>query len=223
MKFFGFQLPFIASIQQQLGRLGSFGFNTTNGKLIYRAAEGANGVKTLATTEDLAGIGGGNETPPYFVGQIVQSVSPQVPNGFIPFNGANLSKITHAALYAIFGDAHNDESTQEGYFKLPDARNKFLLYDVNNLGFTGGSAFITESNIPKMQPQLKVSMLTANSPSPNYLAVSASTNGDDVNVYTDSFDSELTDVITPIGTETPTAFYPPFLAVNTFVYSGVLF
>ena len=218
MNFFGLILPFIVSIGQQMSKIGSLGYDTVTKRLIYREAEGANGIKTLATTEDLAGLGGGAAVSPYFVGQIVQSCSPQVPIGFIQLNGGELSKITYEGLYAIFGDMHNDSNTPAGYFKLPDARSKFLLYDQNVLGMTFGSAFITESNLPKISPKLKVSTEYGTMSSPAFLAYTENFNG-----YYHESNTELTDIITPFGAEEPTAFYPPYLTVNMFVYSGVLF
>ena len=70
------------------------------------------------------------------------------PVGWLLCNGAAVSRTTYASLYSIIGNnfGSGDGSTT---FNLPNFESKFPLGTVSTPGSTGGSATITQGNLPK--------------------------------------------------------------------------
>jgi microcystin-dependent protein len=64
--------------------------------------------------------------PNELTGTIIYSACVDVPVGFLPCYGSQVSKTTYARLYSCIGDQYNTGSEATGYFSLPDLRGVFI-------------------------------------------------------------------------------------------------
>lgn len=76
---------------------------------------------------------------PFLVGQVIFTAGSTVPSGFLKCNGAEVSRITYAALFTVCGTIYGagDGSTT---FNLPDLRGEFLRGLDDGRGVDSGRA-----------------------------------------------------------------------------------
>ena len=223
MKFRGILVPFIVSIAQQMTKIGRLGFDTVTKRLIYRAEEGANGIKTLATTEDLQGLGG-NSSFVRYVGEEIITHSPTPPSShWLPLNGGKYLKSQYPALYAIYGDNFNPNGTAEE-FGVPDVTGRYVLIaaDIDYTYGSGGSETnqLTENNIHKITPKVRAFDGPADVPSPNFPAITMDVAGSSEFLAYAMQDNSQIDIITPIGQDNPEPYLPKYFARYAYVYAG---
>ena len=89
---------------------------------------------------DLTGIEGVN------TGIIVPWSSASVPTGFLECNGANVSRSTYSALFAVVGTTYG-AGDGSSTFGLPDLQNNVCVGKSNNkaLASTGGADTVTST------------------------------------------------------------------------------
>ena len=115
---------------------------------------------------DLTGIEGVN------TGIIVPWSSASVPTGFLECNGANVSRSTYSALFAVVGTTYG-AGDGSSTFGLPDLQNNVCVGKSNNkaLASTGGANTVASGgNVPGNAGNTTISTPTMASHSHPYLA-----------------------------------------------------
>ncbi len=216
MKFFKMMLPFVAVLSEYFTKTGRIGYDTTSNTVKYKTPDG---VKEIATTDQLGN--GGSFVSQYFVGQLVQSLHNVVPNGFKRLDGQQLSKTQYSALYSVIGDAHDNGSVYEGYFRLPDLTKRVLLGAIDadatlpfGVGSLGGNETIGLQHLPKIKPTFNYGEVAdTESPIGNFIAQAA--------IFSGTKAGEADNWINGVGSENPEPFLQAFIGVNMLVFAGV--
>ena len=89
----------------------------------------------------------------------MQGLYTTVPNGFLLCNGQEVAIASFPELYAVIGTLEGCQSENEGMFKVPDLRGRFLEGATGNLGnrIEAGLPNITGSFIPGSVPVMHFS------------------------------------------------------------------
>lgn len=79
----------------------------------------------------------------YVAGDIIKTITPNTPTGFLKLNGAQLSKTTYADLYTVIGDAFTNTGLEPGA-----GQPWRYQYDINTTQSGDISAWTTEAPFP---------------------------------------------------------------------------
>lgn len=89
-------------------------------------------------------------TETFPIGGVIEYAGELPPTGWV-FVGENVSKTEYPELYSVIGDKYNDETTEEGYFKVYNKKGLTTIgidledKDFNEIGKTGGSKTHTQT------------------------------------------------------------------------------
>ena len=108
-------------------------------------------------------------------GTIIAFAGDNPPNGYLECNGSSVSKEDYSDLYKVIGDHYKGTSdtegtVEEGKFKLPDLRHRFL----EGIGDSDSIGAMHSAGLPNIIGQIKVEK---QSTSNNYLTNDAQTVG----------------------------------------------
>lgn len=68
------------------------------------------------------------------IGTIISYAGANAPQGYLLCQGQAVSKSEYAELYLVIGDLYSNDETAEGFFNVPDLRDRFIQGANGNLG-----------------------------------------------------------------------------------------